>query len=53
MLKNSNDVYLLQLSHNRLMNDWNPASILYKSIAGRYRPVSNPDGPLTARSRLK
>ena len=25
-----------------------PASILYKSIAGRYRPVSCPDGPITA-----
>ena len=28
------------------------ASILYKSIAGRYRPVSYPDGPITARYRL-
>ena len=26
----------------------NPASILYKYIAGRYRPVSYPDGPITA-----
>ena len=26
----------------------NPVSILYKSIAGRYRPVSYPDGPITA-----
>ena len=26
-----------------------PASILYKSIADRYRPVSYPDGPITAR----
>ena len=25
-----------------------PASILYKSIAGRYRPVSYPYGPITA-----
>ena len=25
-----------------------PVSILYKSIAGRYRPVSYPDGPITA-----
>ena len=24
-----------------------PANILYKSIAGRYRPVSYPDGPIT------
>ena len=28
-----------------------PASILYKSIPGRYRPVSYPDGPITARYR--
>ena len=30
----------------------NPVSILYKSIAGRYRPVSYPDGPITARYRF-
>ena len=29
-----------------------PASIFYKSIAGRYRPVSYPDGPITARYRF-
>ena len=29
-----------------------PASILYKSIAGRYRPVSYPNGPITARYRF-
>ena len=29
-----------------------PASILYKCIAGRYRPVSYPDGPITARYRF-
>ena len=29
-----------------------PASSLYKSIAGRYRPVSYPDGPRTARYRF-
>ena len=29
-----------------------PASMLYKSIAGRYRPVSYPDGPITARYRF-
>ena len=28
------------------------ASIFYKSIAGRYRPVSYPDGPITARYRF-
>ena len=29
-----------------------PASILNKYIAGRYRPVSYPDGPITARCRF-
>ena len=29
-----------------------PGSILYKSIAGRYRPVSYTDGPITARYRF-
>ena len=27
------------------------ASILYKSIAGRYRPISYSDGPITTRYR--
>ena len=30
----------------------NPASILYKSTAGRYRPVSYPDGPIMAHYRF-
>ena len=30
----------------------NPVSILYKSIAGRYRPVRVADGPTTARYRF-
>ena len=36
-------------------NDMNhiPVSILSKSIAGRYRPVSYPDGPITARYRFR
>ena len=29
-----------------------PANILYKSTAGCYRPVSYPDGPITARCRF-
>ena len=29
-----------------------PASILYKSTAGRYRPVRVADGPITARCRF-
>ena len=31
---------------------FDPASIIYKSTAGRYRPVSYPDGPITARCRF-
>ena len=34
------------------LDDTVPASILYKSISDRYRPVSYPDGPITARYRL-
>ena len=30
-----------------------PVSILYKSIAGRYRPVSYPDGPIRPAIDLK
>ena len=33
----------------RKRNTLTPASILYKSIALRYRPVSYPDGPITDR----
>ena len=33
-------------------NERYSASILYKSIAGRYRPVSYPDGPITTRYRF-
>ena len=29
-----------------------PVRILYHSIAGRYRPVSYPDGPITTRYRF-
>ena len=32
--------------------DMNPASILRKSTSGRHRPVSYPDGPMTARYRF-
>ena len=31
---------------------FSPASILYNSTAGRYRLVSYPDGPITARYRF-
>ena len=33
-------------------NTFNPASILRKSTSGRHRPVSYPDGPITARYRF-
>ena len=36
----------------KMNGDANPASVLYKSIAGRYWPVSYPDGPITARYRF-
>ena len=36
------------LSYKRTTN---PASILRKSTSGRHRPVSYPDGPMTARYR--
>ena len=47
----------LYYSHTRrqrglLINIRHPASILNKSIAGRSRPVSYPDGPITARCRF-
>ena len=32
--------------------DLYPASILRKSTSGRHRPVSYPDGPMTARYRF-
>ena len=34
------------------LSDTITASILYKSIVGHYRPVSYPDGPITARYRF-
>ena len=37
---------------NRSETESYPASILYKSIAGRNRPVSYPDWPITARYRF-
>ena len=36
----------------KLQEDLNPASILRKSTSGRHRPVSYPDGPMTARYRF-
>ena len=37
--------------NNRMITVF-PASILYKSTEGRYRPVSYPDGPITVRCRF-
>ena len=51
--------YHIRVYDNKIYFSWAatsvytyPASILYKSIAGRYRPVSYPDGPITARYRF-
>ena len=41
-----------QPSCNRCCKGISPISILYKSIAGRYWPVSVADGPITARYRF-
>ena len=35
-----------------LFGQYVPANILYKYIAGRYRPVRVADGPITARHRF-
>ena len=43
---------LCNVSQRSLYSGIIPASILYQSIAGRYRPVSYPDGPITARYRF-
>ena len=42
------------LAETRISNLWwaFPVSIQHKSIAGRYRPVSYPDGPITTRYRF-
>ena len=44
--------YFLSNMKNIIFQNAIQASILYKSIAGRYRPVSYPDGPITARYRF-
>ena len=41
--------YVHSQSHRNMHN---PGSMLYKSIAGRYRPVRVSDGPITARCRF-
>ena len=35
-----------------ICNSCSPVSILYNSIAGRYRPARVADGPITARYRV-
>ena len=46
-------VFISNCRYHTAHTSHNPASILYKSTAGRYRPVSYPDGPITARYRFK
>ena len=43
----TNTTYLFFIKTHKIS-----ASILYKSIAGRYRPVIYSDGPIMARSRF-
>ena len=40
------------VDHKLNIVNMSPASIIYKSTAGRYRSVSYPDGPITARYRF-
>ena len=51
----SHIIYILLSLHCRLeitVDGTLPVSILYKSIAGRHRPVRVADGPMTARFRF-
>ena len=45
-------VYNTDRKHLEGVLDGIPASILRKSTSGRHRPVSYPDGPMTARYRF-
>ena len=54
--RNQNNIYFISLLFrvvSHCIARRYPATILYKSIAGRYRPISYPDGPITARYRFK
>ena len=49
--------FITDCTYNETASNWTlpatiPVSSFYKSIAGRYRPVSYPDGPITARYRF-
>ena len=39
-------------THRYALNSYIPASILYKSTAGRYQPIRVADGPITTRYRF-
>ena len=49
ILFNKNELTSMVSRSNEVSN---PASILRKSISGRHRPVSYPDGPMTVRYRF-
>ena len=55
-MKNNNTGAIQDLLHKGLIEKSEsapyPASILRKSTSGRHRPVSYPDGPMTARYRF-
>ena len=43
---------ILFLFNSQIFVNAHPVSILYKSVAGRYRPVRVADGPITVRYRF-
>ena len=47
--ENCNFLYICDLFEQIVCSNIIHASNIYKSIAGRYRPVSYPDGSITAR----
>ena len=52
-MRDSEKILSLNNHYNYSFTDGNtPVSILYKSIAGRYRPVRVADGPITDRYRF-
>ena len=53
MLSKQNCYFIFSTPYNKIknLNDF-IVQHLYRSIAGRYQPVSYPDGPITARYRF-
>ena len=54
-MKNYKVIHVTLMFRDVILKDTrvcDPVSILYKSLAGRYRPVRVADGPITARYRF-